>query len=207
MAVHERFRIKTLEDLETLSKRLGLSIPFQADTTILFDNVQIGNCEAPNRFAVLPMEGFDADSKGAPQELTFRRYGRYAAGQNGLIWFEATAIMEEGRSNPRQLWINKDNIDIYKQLVDFTRDMAYKSYGSEHTPVLVLQLTHSGRYSKPTGKPAPIIAHNSPYLDPLHNLPKNYAPATDEYLDLLQDKFVEAAKLAAQAGFDGIDIK
>jgi NADPH-dependent glutamate synthase beta subunit-like oxidoreductase/2,4-dienoyl-CoA reductase-like NADH-dependent reductase (Old Yellow Enzyme family) len=207
MAVHERFRIGSLQDLSEEAARLRVELPHQADTSLLLESVRIGTCRTPNRFAVHPMEGFDADPKGAPQELTFRRYGRYAAGRAGLIWFEATAIMEEGRSNPRQLWINKNSIDIFKQLVDFTRDMAYKSHGPDHTPVLVLQLTHSGRYSRPKGKPAPLIAHRSPYLDPLHELPEDYPPVTDEYLDGLQERFVEAAMLAAKAGFDGVDIK
>ena len=74
-------------------------------------------------------------------------------------------------------------------------------------PVLVIQLTHSGRYSRPTGVPAPIIAHRSPILDPRHNLPENYPVVDDDYLDRLQDTYVDAARLAAAAGFDGVDIK
>ena len=31
----------------------------------------------PNRTTVQPMEGFDAESDGSPNELTFRRYQRY----------------------------------------------------------------------------------------------------------------------------------
>jgi NADPH-dependent glutamate synthase beta subunit-like oxidoreductase/2,4-dienoyl-CoA reductase-like NADH-dependent reductase (Old Yellow Enzyme family) len=72
---------------------------------------------------------------------------------------------------------------------------------------MVLQLTHSGRYSKPDGKAAPIIAHHSEVLDPRHNLPADYPLITDDELERLVDRFVEAAKLAHRAGFDGIDIK
>ena len=67
--------------------------------------------------AVHPMEGFDAELNGSPSELTFRRYKRYAKGGSGLIWFEATSVNSEGRSNPRQLILNAKNLDAYKRLV------------------------------------------------------------------------------------------
>ena len=151
------------------------------------------------------MEGFDAAPDGSPQELTFRRYRRYAAGGAGLIWFEATAILHEARSNPAQLYLHRGNVDVYRRLVEETRRAAREAFGRE--PILIVQLTHSGRYSKPAGVPVPLIAHHSAVLDPLHKLPADYPLVTDDYLDRLQDTYVEAARLAAEAGFDGVDIK
>ncbi|MGC9329908.1 MAG: FAD-dependent oxidoreductase, partial [Candidatus Hinthialibacter sp.] len=66
---------------------------------------------------------------------------------------------------------------------------------------------HSGRYSRPVKKPAPIIAHHSEILDPKHNLPPDYPLITDEELDHLQDVYVQAAEMAREAGFDAVDIK
>ena len=40
---------------------------------------------------------------GRPGELTWRRYERFARGGAKLIWFEATAVREDGRANTRQL--------------------------------------------------------------------------------------------------------
>ena len=85
------------------------------------------------------------------------------------------------------------------------RDAARRSFGWD--VVLVLQLTHSGRYSKPTGVPKPLIAHRSPILDPIHRLAPDYPVVSDEYLDRLQDTFLQASRLAADAGFDGVDVK
>jgi NADPH-dependent glutamate synthase beta subunit-like oxidoreductase/2,4-dienoyl-CoA reductase-like NADH-dependent reductase (Old Yellow Enzyme family) len=93
----------------------------------------------------------------------------------------------------------------YRRLVAETRRAAREAHGRE--PVLIVQLTHSGRYGKPTGIPKPMIAHRSPVLDPRHKLPADYPVVTDEYLDRLQELFVEAAQLAAEAGFDGVDVK
>ncbi|MGE5551577.1 MAG: FAD-dependent oxidoreductase [Bacteroidota bacterium] len=204
-SVHQRFHYKDLAQLRADLDRLGLSLSIEEDVSILADRVRIGAKEAPNRFVVLPMEGFDAAADGSPRELTFRRYKRYAAGGAGLIWFEATAILHEARSNPAQLFIHRGNVDVYRRLVEETRRAAREVYGWE--PILIVQLTHSGRYSKPAGVPAPMIAHHSAVLDPLHKLPADYPLVTDAYLDRLQDTYVEAARLAAEAGFDGVDIK
>ncbi len=205
MARHQRFSYRHLDELRADIDALGLALPVTEDLDVLGEPVPFGSRRAPNRLAVHPMEGCDGFANGAPSELIFRRYRRFAAGGAGLIWFEACAIVPEGRANPRQLWIHDETVDDIARLVDQTREAAMASMG--HEPVLVLQLTHSGRYSKPQGKPAPIIAQHSGVLDPRSKLPPDYPLITDEALDALQDRFVTAAKLAARAGFDAVDIK
>lgn len=205
MPQHKRFHLKDLDLLRAELTALGLTLPIEEDVSVLGDHVRIGDHETPNRFVVQPMEGFDSDADGTPGQLSFRRYGRYAAGGSGLIWFEATAVLHEARSNPQQLALHKDNVGVFAGLVAETRRIAREAFG--HNILMVIQLTHSGRYSKPTGLPRPIIAHHSAVLDPKHNLPPDYPLVTDDYLDRLQDVYVEAARLAAQAGFDGVDIK
>lgn len=205
MGEHQRFHIKDIGQLRAELARLGLELPISEKLNILGEELTAGGRSIPNRFIVQPMEGFDSAENGGPGELSFRRYKRYAAGGSGLIWFEATAVLPEARSNPRQLYINEGNVQGYKDLVEATREAADKANG--RSVICVLQLTHSGRYSKPTGIPRPIIAHHSPILDPKHKLPSDYPLVTDEYLDRLQEIYVEAAKLAREAGFDGVDVK
>ena len=82
---------------------------------------------------------------------------------------------------------------------------AKDEFGDDHRPFTVVQLTHSGRYSRPTGEPEPIIATRNPYLG--RNLPEDYPLITDEELERLEDRFVEAAVLAKEIGFDAVDIK
>ena len=207
MSKHARFNFKNKDGLHKKISQLGVDIPLSGDIDILFDPVKIGRYQTVNRFVVHPMEGFDADTKGTPGDLAFRRYTRYAAGGSGLIWFEATAVVPEARSNAHQFTLHKGNVDVFKRLVEETRKAAFQTFGPRHSLILILQLTHSGRYSKPEGKPVPIIAHHSEVLDPLHHLDDNYPLITDKELDVLQDRFVEAAHLAAGAGFDGVDIK
>jgi 2,4-dienoyl-CoA reductase (NADPH2) len=202
---HDRFHYKKLEDIQKELSRLCLRLPFDEDVSILGQRVISGRLSVPNRFVAQPMEGFDASTDGTPQELTWRRYVRYARGGVGLIWFEATAVVPEARSNPHQLHIHKGNADSYKRIVADVKDAAMRTLGRGVT--MVMQLTHSGRYSKPTGVPEPLIAHHSEVLDQRHNLGPDYPLVTDEYLDRLQDRYVEAARLAAMAGFDGVDVK
>ncbi len=67
----------------------------------------------------------------------------------------------------------------------------------------VLQLTHSGRYSVPRR----IIACHNPALDKKTGLPPDYPVISDDELERLEDDYVEAARLALDAGFRAIDIK
>ncbi|HOE11719.1 MAG TPA: FAD-dependent oxidoreductase [bacterium] len=207
MAEHERFNFSNINDLQEQIRFLGLDLPIVRDIGILGEPFQAGRFRLPNRLAIHPMEGCDGESNGAPSELVFRRYRRFAAGGAGLLWFEACAVVSEGRANPRQLWLHRETMDEFARLVEETHKAARESMGPDHRPVAILQLTHSGRYSKPGYKAAPIIAHHSEVLDPQHRLPADYPLITDEELDRLQDAFVETARLAKQAGFDGVDIK
>ena len=204
MSKHEPFQFKTSEELLKKAKELGIELPFQESIDPLFETVIIGSKTIPNRLAVQPMEGFDSNSDGSPGEYTFRRYKRFAEGGSGLIWFEATSVVTEGRSNPRQLMLNKKNLDGFKQLADHTRQSAHKVFGSSFDLFLVLQLTHSGRYSKPEAKPKPQAACFNPYLDKQGEV---VTVLNDDTLNRLQDKFTEAARLAYKAGFDAVDIK
>jgi len=204
MSQHEPFAFRSSTELHEKAVELGIELPFQDSVAPLFENVTIGLKKIPNRIAVQPMEGCDAEPNGSPSELTFRRYNRYAQGGSGLIWFEATSVDYEGRSNPRQLILNSQNLDSFKFLVKKTRQGASQVYGSSHEVFLVLQLTHSGRYSKPGEKHKPQIAYLNPFLD---KQPDEPHILIDEELDHLQDKYMEASRLAYQAGFDAVDIK
>jgi hypothetical protein len=66
-----------------------------------------GGLRAGNRFCVLPMEGWDATTAGAPTDLTVRRWRRFGESGAKLIWGgEAVAVRHDGRANPRQLLLN-----------------------------------------------------------------------------------------------------
>ena len=194
----------TTVDFLAQNGELGTNLPFSEDLSVLSKPLTVGSKAIPNRLACQAMEGCDGTPTGEPDELTKRRYDRFAKGGAGLIWFEATAVVEEGRANPRQLYITKDNVDAFKRQVESIKETALKENG--YAPLVIMQATHSGRYSKPYGTPAPMIAYNNPIFEKDNPISADRI-VTDDYLDFVGEKLVEGAQLAEQAGFDGVDIK
>lgn len=203
MAQHTRFHYASLEEMKEDIARLGVNIPVSSNIGLLGQSMKIGDKKVPNRLAINPMEGCDGTDDGRPSDLTLRRYRRFAEGGSGLLWYEATAVLREGRANPRQLYLTKENAGDYAAMLEESFKAAREA--GYDRPYTVLQLTHSGRYSNPGGTgPAPRVAARNPHLD--GRFPGVYV-MTDEDLESLEDRYVEAAELAAEAGFDAVDIK
>lgn len=206
MSRFKKFNLSTLEDLQNELNSLNLTLPMSQNTSVLGERTDLGNWTLPNRFVVQPMEGIDGDPvTSAPSDLTFRRYRRFAQGGAGLIWFEAAVVEAEGKSNPRQLMITRENLDVWKRLIDETREAARNIWG--HEIVTVLQIAHSGRWSKPDGSPKPILIHHNPELDKAVNVDDSYSLLTDDEIDRLKHQFIDTGVLAAEAGFDGVEMK
>jgi 2,4-dienoyl-CoA reductase (NADPH2) len=110
---------------------LGVSLPLSDNISVLGESVQIGARAVPNRFVALPMEGCDAEPDGSPGDLTFRRYERMAAGGAGIIWLEACAVQNEGRSKPNALCLHKANLGSFRELVDRMRRAARDAMGHQ----------------------------------------------------------------------------
>lgn len=192
------------EEFLAQNAELKTGLPFADDLSLLGTELRIGKHIIPNRLACQPMEGCDGTPGGSPDKLTVRRYDRFAKGGAGVIWFEATAVMPEGRANPRQLYIHDGNVDDFKREVERIKETAVKNNG--YAPVVIMQATHSGRYSKPQGVPAPLIAYNNPIFEKDHPISAERV-VTDEYLDRVGEALINGARLAERAGFDGVDIK
>jgi len=174
-----------LEALIEKIQALGVDIPLSKRTGILGTPLAVDKFTIQNRLAIQPMEGCDGTPDGRPGALTIRRYERFARGGAGLLWFEAVAIVPEGRANLRQLWINEKNLDDFRRVVEMIREISIRESG--FAPLLIMQATHSGRWSKPESRPA--------------------ACFSDDELQALEERFGQAARLAAAAGFDGMDVK
>jgi 2,4-dienoyl-CoA reductase-like NADH-dependent reductase (Old Yellow Enzyme family) len=201
-------QIKKLTDADAFGahlESLGVEIPFDeaidpagvlaAPMTVTDGSA--GTKIAPNRWAVLPMEGWDAEVDGRPSDLVRRRWDRFASSGAGLVWGEATAVRAEGRANPRQLVLDETTVD----------EVAALRSRLDPRAVSVLQLTHSGRYARPTTEgPAPRTVYRHPLLDPRVGAGEAEILSDDE-IDELVEVFVDRAVLAAQAGFDFVDVK
>ncbi len=207
------FHFKTLDDLRRQVKRLNLTMPFEDSLQMLVSPVTLPQgWRLGNAMIIHPMEGCDGSLQGLPDELTRRRYQRFATGGAKLIWAEATAVTADGRANPRQLWLHDRSFDAFSRLVDDMRRWHRQRFGTDDDLRIGLQLTHSGRWSHPK----PVIAVRDPFLDRVTAirrngreipLPENYPIISDDELEALEDEFVKAAQLAYRAGFDFIDLK
>lgn len=155
-----------------------------------------GVLEVSNRFAILPMEGWDGTLDGRPTDLVRRRWKRFADGGAGLVWAEATAVRPDGRANPNQLVIDDSTVGQLADLRGLFTDRQ----------VVGLQLTHSGRYSRPEGQVVPRTAYRHPLLDGPSGADES-SVLTDDELDDLVATFVDRAVLAGEAGFDFVDVK
>lgn len=164
-----------------------------------------GKNNVPNRFCVHPMEGSDSLADGSPSELTIERYRRFSKGGSGLIWFEAVSILPEVRASANQMMLTQENLHVFQSLAETIKEEGLKANG--YAPVVIMQLTHSGRFSKPFGKPQPIIAYHNTEIDFRHNIDPDLPVVSDEYLEKIPEQFVRTALIAQKAGFDGVDVK
>ena len=89
MASPAALRERTLE--------LGLDLPVDdvvdpagpLSSTFVVRDGSAGERTVGNRFAILPMEGWDGTTDGRPTDLVRRRWGRFGASGCGLVWGEA----------------------------------------------------------------------------------------------------------------------
>lgn len=196
------FDFHTLEEVRACAQALGVSLPLREDVSILSTPVTLAGRTLPNRLAIQPMEGCDGTPDGRPGELTYRRYRRFARSGAALLWAEAMAVVPEGRANPRQLWLTAGNVSDFARLAAAIKADCQAQWGFE--PLLLLQATHSGRYSRPEGAPAPLVAQRNPSLESGGVTPR---VLTDDELAALPEAYAATARLAQQAGFDGVDVK
>ena len=90
-----------------------------------------------------------------------------------------------------------------ESLLKRTRRAHKERFGRDDDLIVGLQLTHSGRFSYMK----PLIAHHAPPLDAVKGIGADHPIITDSYLEELEDSYVAAAALAANIGFDFVDIK
>jgi len=174
-------------------------------TRLEFDGLKVGN-----RFCIHPMEGWDGTSDGKPTEATIRRWRNFGLSGAKLIWGgEAVAVRHDGRANPNQLLATEQNKSGLAELRE-TLLSAHREIAERTDDLLIgLQLTHSGRFSRPNQKtvPEPRILYHHPTLDRKVNIDDSYPVLSDGEIRQIIDDFVVAAKIAEDIGYEFVDIK
>ena len=152
--------------MEAFRERLAaLNLAIECDDSILkapesplaqpldVHGFHVGGFRVGNRWVIHPMEGWDGEEDGSPSELVRRRWRNF--GRSGAKWIwggEAMAVQHDARANPNQLVINEQTKDGLARLHDELVDSHREAFGTTDDLLVGFQLTHSGRFCRPTKK-------------------------------------------------------
>ncbi len=213
---------KRIRELRDHIEHLGLNLPTDdavlsaAAGSPLARPLVVASGEASrtvgNRWCIHPMEGWDATPDGRPTQHVTRRWRHFGESGAKLIWGgEAFAVQHDGRANPNQLFHRPENEKPMADLLKALRDAHHAATGSCDDLLVGLQLTHSGRFSRPNVKTRlePRIVYHHPLLDAKFGIdPHDDAPVlTDGDIRQLIESYLISAKMARRVGFDFVDVK
>ena len=170
--------------------------------TSLFDPLQLGALELPNRIVMAPLTRARSDRDAVPNELMAAYYAQRASA--GLIISEATGISREGLGWPNApgLW-NEEQVEGWKLVTD----AVHRAGGR-----IVAQLWHMGRLVHPDlggRQPVSSSATTAPDFAHTYEGKKPYATArAATFADIRRiiGDYALAARNAVAAGFDGVQI-
>jgi 2,4-dienoyl-CoA reductase-like NADH-dependent reductase (Old Yellow Enzyme family) len=163
--------------------------------SILFTPVQIGSLTVANRFVRSATHEFMAEDDGTTTARHVRVYRGLAEGEVGLIITGHAYVNPNGIASPKQTAIFADRfIETLRPIPAAVHATASKIF---------LQLAHAGRQTKERMIGGTPIAPSA-VPDPVFKLtPREMTGA--EIRGIISD-FVQAARRAAAAGFDGVQI-
>ena len=170
--------------------------------TGLFDSLELGSFELPNRIIMAPLTRARAGFEGVPNALMAAYYAQRASA--GLIISEATGISREGLGWPDApgLW-NDAQVDGWRLVTDAVH---------HHGGRIVAQLWHMGRLVHPSlggGPPVSASATIAPDFAHTYQGKKPYTAARSATRDDIQriiGDYASAARNAVCAGFDGVQV-
>jgi N-ethylmaleimide reductase len=172
--------------------------------TTLFDSIQLGALDAPNRILMAPLTRGRSDRAGVPVTALKAEYYSQRASA-GLIIAEATGITREGLGWPYApgIW-SAEQVEAWKPVTDAVHDAGGR---------IVLQLWHMGRLVHADflagAQPVSASVTTAPGQAHTYDGKQAYGEAralrTDEIPRLIGD-YVHAAKNAIAAGFDGVQL-
>ncbi|HUR44723.1 MAG TPA: hypothetical protein VMZ27_02520 [Candidatus Saccharimonadales bacterium] len=210
--------LKTVADFRKHAASLGIDLPCEdkivtgSSSPFLqpVHQVRVNGKQIGNRWAVQPMEGWDATTSGGATDEVRRRWQRFGESGAKLIYGgEAMAVRPDGRANPNQVIIVEQNKKDLAEIRELLLQSHRKRYSSVEDLVIGFQLTHSGRFCKPTDKfrMEPRVAYRHPILDKKFKVTSDEQIFTDSEIDELIECYVRAARIAWDVGADFVDIK
>jgi len=175
---------------------------------MIFKKIKINKHILQNRVTVSPMCQYSAQS-GKPNNWHYRHLSNLVESGAGMLTVESTAVSREGRITNKDLCIyNQNQMKSHKKLL--------KNLKKIRIIPIILQISHSGRKGSAE---VPWVKKNfslkkkslkwktySPTSIKRHkNWPKP-KEMTKNYIKKTIKDFKNSAKLAFQAGYDGVEI-
>jgi anthraniloyl-CoA monooxygenase len=213
---HENLRLRDARWLEDYERWFARRAAAQADVAApvsalkppspMFTPYKLRGMVVPNRVVVSPMAMYSAQD-GMPNDFHLVHFGSRALGGAGLLYTEMTCTSPDARITPgcAGLW-NDAQRDAWKRVVDFVHASSPAKMG--------LQLGHAGRKgSTQLGwekMDEPLVQGNWPLLSAsaIPYLPQSQVPRAmnRDDMDRVRDDHVAAARRAAEAGFDILEL-
>ncbi len=168
----------------------------------------VRGCTLPNRVVVSPMAQYSADTDGSPSDWHLVHLGARATGGAGLVMTEMTCPAADARITPwcPGLWTEAHR-DAWARIVGFVHTYSQARIG--------LQLGHAGAKGSTKkmweGIDRPLPTGNWPLVAPseteyLTGISQRARAMTREDMDRVRDEFVQATRLADDAGFDWLEL-
>jgi anthraniloyl-CoA monooxygenase len=206
---HENLRIRDREWLEEVERwfwKRATEGRSDKSAPPMFAPFRLREMELQNRITVSPMAMYSA-VEGVPNDFHCVHYGERAMGGAGLVFTEMTCVSPEGRISPgcTGMW-NADHVAAWKRIVDFVH--------AHSKAKICLQLGHSGGKGSTRvgweGNDVPLDEGNWPVMaasdvpwSPVNQVPR---PMTRADMDMVRGQFVEAVRMAVDAGFDMVEL-
>jgi 2,4-dienoyl-CoA reductase-like NADH-dependent reductase (Old Yellow Enzyme family) len=173
-------------------------------TSSLFSPFSINEFTFKNRLGVAPMTRMSAGDNSIPRQDVLDFLVTRAKNDAGLVYTEAIVTdYESAQGYPGQARIlNQDQVDAWKTVTDDIRS---------HGAISICQVFHCGRMAYEGVNPANRILAPSP-VAPAQDNPMTGKPydtpleMTRFDMDHVINGFVETARGAMEAGFDGLEI-
>jgi anthraniloyl-CoA monooxygenase len=204
---HDNLRVRDGKYVDRVELALATQSGVNEPRPPMFTPFTLRGMTLENRVVVSPMAQYSAVD-GMPDDWHLVHYGARAVGGAGLVFTEMTCVSAEGRITLgcTGLW-NEPQRDGWRRIVDFVH--------SNSKSKICMQLGHAGRkgstqvgwermdHPLESGNWPLLAPSASPYLEGVSAVPREMDAAD---MARVIEQFVRSTELAAQAGFDMLEV-
>jgi anthraniloyl-CoA monooxygenase len=205
---HENLRLRDARYVGEFERWLAGRSGVDAQVPPMFTPFQLRGLRLKNRVAVSPMAQYSCVD-GVPGDYHLMHLGARALGGAGLVFAEMTCVSPDARITPGcpGLWSDAQGA-AWQRIVDVVH--------ASSSAAIAMQLGHAGPKGSTCvpwrgGEDQPLPSGNWPLLAASE---QQYLPGTSQVahamtradMDRVRDDFVAAAKRAATAGFDWLEL-